>query len=80
VSDWLASDQVIISTDAVSFAAMESARCTAAMSFDHDFAGRESGCGSHGGVLAVTRQAEGEALRHGLVSAEENAPPRSPCA
>lgn len=36
---WLAklSDQVITYTDAVSFAVMESARCTAAMSFDHDF-------------------------------------------
>ena len=31
------SDQVITYTDAVSFAVMEAARCTAAMSFDHDF-------------------------------------------
>jgi predicted nucleic acid-binding protein len=31
------SDQVITYTDAVSFAVMETARCTAAMSFDHDF-------------------------------------------
>lgn len=36
---WLAklSDQVITYTDAVSFAVMETVRCTAAMSFDHDF-------------------------------------------
>jgi len=36
---WLArlSDQVITYTDAVSFAVMDAARCTAAMSFDHDF-------------------------------------------
>lgn len=36
---WLASltDQVITYTDAISFAVMEAARCTAAMSFDHDF-------------------------------------------
>ena len=36
---WLAklSDQVITYTDAVSFAVMEAARCTVAMSFDHDF-------------------------------------------
>ena len=36
---WLTnlSDQVITYTDAVSFAVMEAARCTAAMSFDHDF-------------------------------------------
>jgi predicted nucleic acid-binding protein len=32
------SDQRITYTDAVSFAVMEAARCTAAMSFDHDFA------------------------------------------
>jgi predicted nucleic acid-binding protein len=31
------SDQIITYTDAVSFAVMETARCTAAMSFDHDF-------------------------------------------
>lgn len=30
-------DQRITYTDAVSFAVMEAARCTAAMSFDHDF-------------------------------------------
>lgn len=30
-------DQVITYTDAVSFAVMEATRCTAAMSFDHDF-------------------------------------------
>jgi len=37
---WLAklSDQAITYTDAVSFAVMEAARCTAAMSFDRDFA------------------------------------------
>lgn len=36
---WLAklSDQVITYTDAVSFAVMETERCTAAMSFDRDF-------------------------------------------
>lgn len=36
---WLTklSDQVITYTDAISFAVMESARCTAVMSFDHDF-------------------------------------------
>jgi len=36
---WLAQlpDQVITYTDAVSFAVMKAARCTAAMSFDHDF-------------------------------------------
>jgi predicted nucleic acid-binding protein len=36
---WIAklSDQVISYTDAVSFAVMEAARCTAAMSFDRDF-------------------------------------------
>jgi predicted nucleic acid-binding protein len=36
---WLGklSDQRITYTDAVSFAVMESARCAAAMSFDHDF-------------------------------------------
>jgi predicted nucleic acid-binding protein len=36
---WIAklSDQVITYTDAVSFAVMEAARCTAVMSFDHDF-------------------------------------------
>ena len=36
---WLAklSDQVITYTDAVSFAVMAAARCTAVMSFDHDF-------------------------------------------
>jgi uncharacterized protein len=36
---WLAklADQVITYTDAVSFAVMETARCTSAMSFDHDF-------------------------------------------
>lgn len=32
------SDQVITYTDAVSFAVMERGRCTAALSFDHDFA------------------------------------------
>ena len=31
------SDQVITYTDATSFAVMEAARCTAVMSFDHDF-------------------------------------------
>jgi uncharacterized protein len=37
---WLARfpDQRLTYTDAVSFAVMESAGCTAAMSFDHDFA------------------------------------------
>ena len=37
---WLAqlSDQVITYTDAVSFAVMKAARCSAVMSFDHDFA------------------------------------------
>lgn len=36
---WLGklSDQVITYTDAVSFAVMDAARCTAVMSFDHDF-------------------------------------------
>jgi predicted nucleic acid-binding protein len=36
---WLAklSDQVITYTDAVSFAVMDATRCTAVMSFDHDF-------------------------------------------
>jgi len=36
---WLAklADQVITYTDAVSFAVMDAARCTAVMSFDHDF-------------------------------------------
>lgn len=36
---WLAAlpDQVITYTDAVSFAVMELAQCTAVMSFDHDF-------------------------------------------
>ena len=36
---WLTqlSDQRITYTDAVSFAVMEAARCTAVMSFDHDF-------------------------------------------
>jgi len=36
---WLAKldDQRITYTDAVSFAVMEAERCTAAMSFDHDF-------------------------------------------
>jgi len=36
---WLTtlSDQVITYTDAVSFAVMDAARCTAVMSFDHDF-------------------------------------------
>jgi predicted nucleic acid-binding protein len=36
---WIAklSDQVISYTDAVSFAVMEAMRCTAVMSFDHDF-------------------------------------------
>lgn len=36
---WLAEmpDQVITYTDAVSFAVMQASRCTAAMSFDHDF-------------------------------------------
>jgi predicted nucleic acid-binding protein len=31
------SDQAITYTDAVSFAVMQTARCTAAMSFDRDF-------------------------------------------
>lgn len=36
---WLSklSDQVITYTDATSFAVMEATRCTAVMSFDHDF-------------------------------------------